>query len=122
MPKPKIKKRRNRGNKSLKIAPPKTADDFFALPEQVQNKYEKSLRVLAKMRTEGLSLKQSAKQAGIKPAMVRGIARRALKPRSNGSYAVTKTDSLLRVMMIPTREGMREISLRNSGQASTLAK
>jgi hypothetical protein len=115
-------KRRVRDRKIRKLTLPKSADEFFALPEQSQTDYEKSLRVLSKMRTEGLSLKQGTKQADIKLAIVRGIAGRNLKPRSNSSYAVSKTDSLLRVMMMPTSEGMREISLRNSRQASTLGR
>ena len=114
------KKRRKLSSGLLRA--PRTADDFFALPEDRQEDYEKSLRVLAKMRTEGLSLKQSAKQAGIKPAMVRGITGRTLKPRSNGSYAVSKTDSLLRVLQIATPDGTREIATRSWRDASRLGQ
>lgn len=74
------------------------------------------------MRTDGLSLKKAAKQEGVNPRTVTQLGHQALRKRKNRSYSVTKSDSLLRVMMIPTSEGMREVSLRDSRHASTLAR
>ena len=80
------------------------------------------LRVISKMRSDGLSLKKAAKEVGVSPRIVTKLGRQALKKRKNRSYSVTDRDSLLRVVMIPTSEGMREISLRDSRQASTVAR
>mgnify|MGYP001552693203 FL=1 len=74
------------------------------------------------MRADGLSLKKAAKQEGVAPRTVTRLAGRALKKQRNRSYTVTKTDSLLRVMMIPTSDVIQEISLRDSRQASALGR
>ena len=117
------KKRRNRSvrrrNRQLHV---KTADDFFAQPDAEQEKWNRVLRVIAKMRTEGLSLKKAAKEAGVSPRTVAKRAGRAIKKGENGRYAVSKRDSLLRVVQVPTSDGSRDIALRNSRQASTLAQ
>jgi hypothetical protein len=74
------------------------------------------------MRTEGLSLKKAAKEAGVSPRTVAKRAGRAIKKGENGRYVVSKRDSLLRVVQVPTSDGSRDIALRNSRQASTLAQ
>jgi hypothetical protein len=99
-----------------------TPDDFFAQSEEFQTDWEDTLRVIAKMRSDGLSLKKAAKQEGVNPRTVSRLGRRALKRRSNGSYAVSKTDSLLRVLQVPTSEGRRELALRSSRDASTVGQ
>jgi hypothetical protein len=100
----------------------KTADDFFALPERFQSEWEQTLRVISKMRSDGLSLRKAAKQDGVNPRTVTRLAGRALRRRGNGSYAVSKTDSLLRVLQVPTPNGAQEIATRNSRHASTLGQ
>jgi hypothetical protein len=117
-------KRRVRDRKIRKLTLPKSADEFFALPEQFQTDWKKSLDVISKMRTKGLSLREASRDKDIKinPRTVPPLAGRALKKRSNGSYAVTERDSLLRVLMIPTSEGLREIAVRDSRQATKLGR
>jgi hypothetical protein len=74
------------------------------------------------MRSEKLSLRQAAKQQGIRPRTVTGLAGRALKRRGNRSYAVSSTDSLLRVVKVPTSDGTRDVAVRSSRNASTLGQ
>lgn len=115
----------NRGKKARirkRVSAPRSAEAFFAQPEEFQDDWEKSLRVLARMRVEELSLRKAAKQEGISPRTVTGLAGRALKKRSNGSYAATKTDRLLRVLQVPTPEGVREVATKSSRDASTLGQ
>jgi hypothetical protein len=92
------------------------------MPEEFQTDWEDMLRVVKRMRAERLSLKKAAKQEGVNPRTVTRLGGRALKRRSNRSYAVTQRDKLLRIMRVPTSQGLREVSLRNSKYASTLGE
>jgi hypothetical protein len=74
------------------------------------------------MRTEGLSLKKAAKEAGVSPKRVTSWGGRAIKKGKNGRYTAAKRDSLLRVVQVPSPDGSREIALRNSRHASTLSQ
>src|SRR6185312_9156125 len=123
-PKELKRKQRRRSPRRSKERPhvPRTADDFFSQPEEFQTEYEDTLRVLSRMRSDGLSLRKAAKQEGLNPRTVTELGRQALKKRKNRSYSVTKRDSLLRVLQIPTPEGTREIAIRSSRDASTLGQ
>ena len=99
---------------------PRTADEFFALPEQFQSDWDDTLRVISKMRTDGLSLKKAAKQEGVNPRTVTQLGRQALRKRKNRSYSVTERDSLLRVMNVITPEGPIEVGIRSSKDARLL--
>jgi hypothetical protein len=122
MPKLRNKNVRNKQRTYRAISRPKTADEFFAQPEQFQTEWEQALRVISKMRSGGLSLKKAAKQEGVNPRTVTHLGGRALKKGSNGRYYVSRRDSLLRVLQIPTADGMREIAIRNSSAASTVGQ
>jgi hypothetical protein len=74
------------------------------------------------MRTEDLSLKKAAKEAGISPKKVITWGGRAVKKGKNGRYTVSKGDSLLRVVQVPTAAGSAEVALRNSRHASILGQ
>jgi hypothetical protein len=74
------------------------------------------------MRTEGLSLKKAAKEAGVTPRTVTSWGGRALKKGKNGRYSVAKRDSLLRVLQVPASAGIREVELRDSRHATALSK
>jgi hypothetical protein len=114
------KKRTNRRKKTAIL--PQTADAFFAQPEEFQTDWEDMLRVIKRMRTEGVSLRKAASAEEVNPRTVTRLGGRALRKRSNRSYSVTRRDSLLRVMLMPTSHGLQEIAIRNSGQASLLGK
>jgi len=71
------------------------------------------------MRSEKLSLKKASLETGVKPETVKRWAGSALEKRS-GRFAIKKGDRLLRPMKIPTPDGVREIIVRGSRQASVL--
>lgn len=114
------KKRRISRKKPAPI--PRTADEFFAQPDEFQTDWEDMLRVVKRMRAERLSLKKAAKQEGVDPRTVTSLGGRAFRKRANRSYAVTSRDSLLRVVLVPTAEGLQEISLRDSRTASMVGR
>jgi hypothetical protein len=45
-----------------------------------------------------------------------------LRKRTNGQYAARASDSLLRVLVIPSAKGLREVAVKDSRQASDLGK
>lgn len=119
--KPKRRRSKRSDNARNNIAL-RTTEDFFAQTEANQATWDRVLRVITKMRSERVSLSKAAKEAGLTPRTVINWGGRALKKRSNGRYTVTRTDSLLRVLQVPTPDGARDIAVRSSRAATTLGK
>src|SRR4051794_3770638 len=118
----KTAKKKRTSRRKAAISVPKTAEAFFAQTEEFQTDWEDMLRVIKRMRAEGVSLRKAASAEEVNPRTVTRLGSRALRKRSNRSYSVTRRDSLLRVMLMPTSHGLQEIAIRNSSQASLLAK
>jgi hypothetical protein len=74
------------------------------------------------MRTESVSLQKASKEFGIDPRVVLKLGRSAVRKRKNGKYIARKTDRLLRILSMLTREGRHEIAVRDSRQASLLGR
>ncbi len=74
------------------------------------------------MRADGVSLRQASREFEIDPRTVVRLGRPALRKRANGRYKAKASDRLLRVLVVPTREGLREIAVRDSRQASQVAE
>lgn len=74
------------------------------------------------MRREKISLTQASREVGVSPRAVTRWGSQALRKGSNGKYSATKQDSLLRLVLIPTPDGTREIAVRGSKQVSLLAE
>ena len=73
------------------------------------------------MRSDKVSLTQASRDAAIKPRTVTKWGKSALRKGKNGKYAAKPQDNLLRLVMIPTPEGTREIAVRGSKQVTLLA-
>jgi hypothetical protein len=112
---------RGRKRKRAKVVAPRTADEFFSQPRSSQHKWEKVVHVVSKVRA-GSSLSKASKEYRISPRTVRRLAGPALRKRPNGRYAAAKRDRLLRVLVVPTSEGLREVALRDSRQTTVLAQ
>lgn len=82
---------------------------------------DRVLKVIARMRSEKVSLKRAALEAGTKPDTVKRWAGSALEKR-NGRFAPKKSDRLLRVLRVPTPDGMRDIAVVGFRQASMLGE
>lgn len=74
------------------------------------------------MRSGKISLTQASRDSGISPRTVTKWGKSALQKSKSGKYAVKKSDTLLRLVMITTPEGSREIAVRGSKQVSLLAE
>ena len=124
------KNRRKQSNKRKKALPlkrksfraPRTSKELFALPRQFQEQWNRAVQVPSEMRSLGLSLAQASKQFGVSAKTVLRLAGAAFRKPSKGKVEVKRSDRLLRVLLIPTTKGLREIAVRDSREASIVGK
>lgn len=79
-------------------------------------------QVVGLMRREHLSLAQAAKRVGISARVVVRESGTSLQRLPNGRYRARASDRLLRVVRIPTADGIRDASLRNSKDTSLIGE
>jgi hypothetical protein len=72
------------------------------------------------MRDQSVSLRHAARDAKVTPQTAIRLAGSALRKQKNGRYVAASRDRL-RVLVIPTADGSREISIRDSGQATEIS-
>ena len=99
----------------------RTVKEFFAMSKRDQEFWSDVGRIATEVRG-GASLSQSSRKYRRDPVKVRQAARSALRKLKNGRYVAKPIDHILRVLLIPTRKGLREIGVRDSRQASLLGK
>jgi hypothetical protein len=99
---------------------PRTPAQFFAQPPRRQATAMKAAHVLAAMRKDRISLRRAAREEGIAPATVLRHAGNALRKTAEGTYKARKSDRLLRVLILPTPNGLAEIATLDS-RAATIA-
>lgn len=102
--------------------PPRTAGQYFAKTSRFQNLWDRVVAVISKLRSERSSLQQASREVGISPDTVKRWAGSSLKKSGTGRYQAKKTDKLLRVLMVPTSGGPREIAVRDSRDATLLGE
>jgi hypothetical protein len=113
-----IRKKRSKA----KLAPPRTEAQYSAKPEKFKETWDRVLSAISKMRRDKVSLTQASRDAGTSPRTVTKWGKSALRKRKSGKYAAKAKDNLLRLVMIPTPDGTREIAVRGSEQVSLLAE
>jgi len=101
---------------------PRTAKQFFRLSKEAQGEWNDVTHVISKMRANRVSLTQASIEIGIDPHTVTRLGKSALRKRKNGQYTAKRSDKLLRILAIPTSDGLHEIVTRDSRQASQLGK
>jgi hypothetical protein len=116
-----VKRRSQRAAKNTRIAP-RTAEQYFAMPERSQDIWNRVAHVIAKMRADGFSLRQASQEFDVDPRTVLRWGGHALRKSPTGRFSAKASDRLLRVLAYPTREGLEEIAVRDSREASQLAK
>lgn len=100
----------------------RTAEEFFAKPQRFREAHSKTIDVLSRMRKQHVSLTKAAKELRVDPRTVIKYGGTAFKKSSNGRYAAKRTDKLLRILVTPSPEGLREVAVRGTKPASVLAK
>jgi len=116
------KKSNSRPVPKRKHLAPQTAEEHFSKSERFQDTWERVMHVIAKMRNDRVSLQQASREFGLDPRIVIRLGASALRKRGNGQYVAKATDRLLRILVILTEQGLSEIAIRDSRQASQLAK
>jgi hypothetical protein len=101
---------------------PESFAEFLALSERAQDVWIRATHVISKMRAENVSLPVASRHFGLPPRTVVRLSKSALKKRANGRYSAKPTDKLLRVLVVPTSEGLREVPVNHSRQATQLAE
>jgi hypothetical protein len=73
------------------------------------------------MRRESISATQAAKEYGIDRKKLIDLGGSALRKQKNGRYKAKRFDRLLRVLVIPSADGLEEVAVRDSRTASKIA-
>jgi len=102
--------------RELTIKGPSTARQYFSMSAKQQDTWDSVAHVVSRMR-DRISLSRASKEFGITPNLVVKLGRPALR-KKKGRYVATKTDRLLRVIIILGTKGKKEIATRDSRQAS----
>jgi hypothetical protein len=101
---------------------PRTAKELFARPRRFQEQWNRIVQVPAEMRSQGLSLRQASRRFGVSPSVVLRLAGSAFRKKASGLYEVKSHDRLLRMLLVPSRKGLREIAVRDSREASLVGE
>jgi hypothetical protein len=116
-----VRKKRVRINRPTALKKPLTPRKARKLSPSPQTS-QRVAKAIAKMRTEGWSLRRASLQVGVAPATVIKWASPTLRKNKRGRYGAKTTDSLLRTLMIPTPQGTEEIGVRGLSTASLLGR
>jgi len=80
------------------------------------------VHVIAKMRSEKISLTKASREFGLNRKAVQARAGSALRKTKGGRYVARPSDKLLRILVIPGPQGLTEIAVRGSDVASKIAE
>lgn len=105
-----------------RLARPRTGEQYLALTEQEQEIWNQMAHVISKMLSRGQSLTKTSREFGLDPKVVKALAGPALRKKKNGRYVARANDKLLRILVIPGRQGLREIAVKGSGVASKIGE
>lgn len=103
-----------------KLRIPRNLEEYNTRSERFRSTWEKVIRVVTEMRRDKVSLTKASASAGVTVETVKRWAGSTLQKGSGGKWKVNKSDRLLRVLMVPTRDGAQEIAVRGSRQATLL--
>jgi len=105
-----------------KFADPRTVEEFYAMDRRSRDIYGFVTNAISRMKDDEISLPRAAAEFGVSRLEMLRFGGRALRKKKNGRYAAKTRDSLLRVLVIPTSQGLIEIGVRDSRQASRVGK
>jgi hypothetical protein len=105
-----------------KIQGPRTSKQFFGMPDAQQDAWNRVVHAIAMMRSEGVSLTKASHEFGLDPRVVRARAGSALRKTKSGRYVARPSDKLLRVLVVPSPQGLKEVAVRGSEIASKIAE
>jgi hypothetical protein len=115
------KRGRSRRSDKKKFIQPQSLGEFHAMPKSSQEIWDKIGQVTTEVRL-GATLTQASRKFGIDRRLVPRLGKPAFRKLSNGRWAAKKSDRLLRVLPLPSREGLIDIGVGDSRQATVIGK
>jgi hypothetical protein len=101
---------------------PMSPERFFRQSKRFQDTWNRVVHAVSRMRGDGVSLQQAAREFGVPPKEVVRLGSSALRRNPSGRYVAKAEDDLLRVLSIPGTRGLREIAFDDSREASVVGK
>jgi hypothetical protein len=95
-----------------------TYKEYLAKPVYFRVQYERMIEVISRMRRERVSLPKAARELRIRQETVVELGGSALKRLPGGRYVAKPVDTLLRILLLPSYKGNREVAFRDSREAS----
>ena len=74
------------------------------------------------MRSDRMSLREASREFDLDPRVAARLGKSALRKRKNGQYVARRSDKLLRILAVPTPDGVREVAIRDSRQSTQLGR
>jgi hypothetical protein len=119
---PKVnRKRESRRLRKKRFVAPRTLEQYSAMAEHDQKLWDDIGQIITEVKN-GSSLRQASRKFDLDPRIAQRLARPALQKLRNGRWAAKNRDKLLRVLPVPASEGLREIGVPDSKQATLLGK
>jgi hypothetical protein len=115
------KRGRSRRSDKKKFIQPRSLGEFLAMPKSSQEIWDKIGQVTTEVRLDA-TLTQASRKFGIARRLVSRLGKPAFRKLSNGRWAAKKSDRLLRVLPLPSREGLIDIGVGDSRQATVIGK
>jgi hypothetical protein len=116
-----MKRKRSLQPKLVGDRAPRSVKEFFAMPESDRDFWNDVGQIATEVRSGG-SLSKAARKYRRNPSKVLRAAPAAFRKLKNGRYEARPVDRILRVVVVPTRKGLREIGVRDSRQASLIGR
>jgi len=111
-----------RKSKRQNINQPRTLRQYSDLSSNRQEQWIQVLHAISKMRSHGLSLREASEEVGLSPDTLTALGRQALLKDARGRYRAKRKDRLLRVLILPSPDGLQEVTVNDSETASEIAK
>lgn len=99
----------------------RSAEDVGKLRPAEREARSRALDALSRMRTDNLSLKAAAREAGTTVNAVKRHAGNALGKTSGGQFRAKRSDRLIRSVRFPTETGSIGLDVKDSRSASRIA-
>lgn len=99
---------------------PRSLHEYLAMPPKDQEIWDTIGQMTTEIRS-GATLSQASRKFGLDPRRAARLAKSALRKRPNGRWGAKKADRLLRILRLPNRQGLVDIGVPDSRQATVVA-
>jgi hypothetical protein len=116
-----VRRVRSRRSNKKKFIQPRSLEEFLTMPKSSQELWDTIGQVTTEVRL-GATLTQASRKFGVDRRLVSRLGKPAFRKLSNGRWAAKKSDRLLRVLPLPSREGLIDIGVGDSRQATLVGR